>query len=411
MDDYRKNYLLVVLSLTILGLSSSIYLTVSHYNIVTGKELKGSFCTISELVDCDAVTASSYSDVFGIPWSAIGTIVFLLVLSICIFGYFVSHFSLVSLRIIFILALISVLFDVYLASIGFLVLRKICLVCSFTYVLNLTILYFSKRGCRERIREIIANLVVDLFTSREEEKDKIITKRLFFYHNGMIIVFCFTLIGVLRWHFMGGKEQIASQIVKSFRMQDPVEINTDGAPHLGDLRARIQIVEFSDFRCPYCKQYSAILNIVHKRYPRDVVLYFKHYPLDGNCNRYIGKTLHRDACKISRLAVCAQDAQLFWDLKGLFFSSDEYFLENLKKRLRLRGVNLKEFFRCASGGTSLQRLSHDIDDANRCGVDVIPTIFINGYRLVGAYEPITLSFVIEAFLSGRIRKEGLERAS
>jgi uncharacterized membrane protein len=64
--------LAIILLLGGLGLASSISLTVSHYRILSGRQLQGSLCRVSEVVDCDEVAASTFSDMAGGPWSAVG---------------------------------------------------------------------------------------------------------------------------------------------------------------------------------------------------------------------------------------------------------------------------------------------------------------------------------------------------
>ena len=59
-------------------------------------------------------------------------------------------------------------------------------------------------------------------------------------------------------------------------------IPTLGSPVMGPANARITLVEFSDFQCPYCSKAVAQINATLKAYPNDVRLIFKQYPLDSH---------------------------------------------------------------------------------------------------------------------------------
>ena len=63
-------------------------------------------------------------------------------------------------------------------------------------------------------------------------------------------------------------------------LEDPISISTQGDPVRGPANARITIVEFSDFQCPYCAAAAARMNAILKLYPNDVKLIFKQFPLD-----------------------------------------------------------------------------------------------------------------------------------
>ncbi len=395
--------LLVILVLGTLGLGASIYLTISHYSILSGDQLEGSFCQISEVVDCDSVAASRYSDFLGIPWSSAGSIAYMLVISLGIFGFAVRKFRSFSLRTVFLIAMGSVLFDTYLAVIGFFVLRKVCLVCILTYCVNLSLLYYSKRGTGEPLKVLVRTGLKGLFfLDSVVGENQLTVKRLYYGLNGVIVFFGIAIASLLHWHYAGSSYLVAEKLVDALRKQAPVGIDLVGTPCLGNPNARIHLVEFSDFRCPYCKKMASVLQVIRKRYPEDVAVCFKHYPLDAECNGNIQKTLHVDSCKIARMAICAQQMNLFWDMQDLFFTTDQFFIFNLKRSLESRNIPPARLLGCESDPRTKQTLSRDIEQARECGVDLIPTLFVNGRKIVGYQNPNVLSAVIEAMLSGRM---------
>ena len=56
-------------------------------------------------------------------------------------------------------------------------------------------------------------------------------------------------------------------------------MNTGGAPAKGDPKARLAIIEFSDFQCPFCSRVTPTLKQIEEEYGDQVRLVFKHLPL------------------------------------------------------------------------------------------------------------------------------------
>src|SRR6204780_2316671 len=93
-------------------------------------------------------------------------------------------------------------------------------------------------------------------------------------------------------------------------LEDPVAIPIDGAPYVGPKDARVTLVEFSDFQCPYCAQAVGKLNAVLKAYPSQVKLIFKEYPLD----------MHSQAALAAAAALAAHRQGKFWQLHDAMFA-------------------------------------------------------------------------------------------
>jgi protein-disulfide isomerase len=345
------------------------------------------------------VAASPYAEICHVPWAAVGALVYLLIISFALFGWAVPEFSRFSFRFLFVISASCVLFDAYLAFVGFAILKLICIVCIFTYFVNLGILLLSKCGAEATLGGILREVFGQLpFLERPSERSRT-TQRLFFAINAVIVLFGLLLIVGLRWHFVGEKLNTASRILDAFSKHPPATLNVDGAPRLGPEDARVRIVEFSDFRCPYCKNLASALKVIQKRYPKDVAIYFKHYPLDSVCNPYVQRSLHPEACKLAQMGICAGNMGFFWRAEDLLFTSDKQFMDNFKRYLTDHGLAQNEFWACYSRQDTHQILFEDIQEGRDAGVSATPTIFINGQKMEGYFEPLILSQVIEAVLA------------
>jgi protein-disulfide isomerase/uncharacterized membrane protein len=391
----------LILILALAGLASSAYLAASHYSLLAGEHGGSSFCTVSEVVDCDAVAASPYAEIYHVPWAAVGALVYLLMISLVLFGWALPAFSGFSFRLLFAISALCVLFDAYLAFVGFAVLKLVCIVCIFTYVVNLGILLLAKKGAGASVAEILSTALREIpFLDRGSMEGRTV-RRLYFCTNGVIVLFGLLLILGVRWHFVGEKLDTASRILGVFSERTPVALNIEGAPRLGPEDARVRIVEFSDFRCPYCKNLASGLRVIQKRYPREVAVYFKHYPLDSACNPYIQRSVHPEACKLAQMGICAAGMGFFWQVDELLFTSDKKFMDNFKRHLTDRGLAQKDFWTCYSRQDTGEALARDIREGQQAGVSATPTIFVNGHKMEGYFDPLILSEVIEAFLTRR----------
>jgi protein-disulfide isomerase len=149
-------------------------------------------------------------------------------------------------------------------------------------------------------------------------------------------------------------------------------------PTRGPKDAKITIVEFSDFECPFCSRAKATVDDVLKAYPTQVKLYFRQFPL----------SFHPNAQKAAEAALCAHDQNKFWEMHDTMFGGQsELAVENLKEKAKKTGLNAEEFDKCLDSGKHAQAVAKDIEAGKKAGVSGTPAFFINGVFLSGA-QPI-----------------------
>lgn len=173
-------------------------------------------------------------------------------------------------------------------------------------------------------------------------------------------------------------------------LEDPVQIPVAGAPVRGPGDARITLVEFSDFQCPFCIAATPQLEAVLKAYPSQVKLVFKQFPLDS----------HAQAPLAAAASLAAQKQGKFWPMyDGLFAQKG-----NLSRRAILAlatadGLDVKRFQTDLDSSEIKRAVEHDMDDGEHIGVDSTPTLFMNGQRYNG---PITLA-ALKPVLDGELK--------
>ena len=168
-----------------------------------------------------------------------------------------------------------------------------------------------------------------------------------------------------------------------------VEIATKGFPALGPEDGPVTIVEFSDFQCPYCSKVVPSIHRIHEKYPNQVRVVFRQYPLPN----------HRHAQKAAEASLCAQDQGQFWEMHDSLFESQKNLgLDQVKSLASKLNLDHATFETCLESGVHADQIQADLRDGALAGVTGTPAIFINGKALGGAVPFEDLVKAVEAEL-------------
>ena len=153
------------------------------------------------------------------------------------------------------------------------------------------------------------------------------------------------------------------------------KISAEGAPFKGPLDAKVTVVEFSDFQCPFCGRVGPTLERLRKEYPDDVKLVFKHLPL----------SFHKQAQGAAEAAEAAHLQDQFWPMHDKLFAgqralSEEKYVEWAGEI----GLDVEAFKRDMKSSRVKNRINKDKREAASLGVSGTPGFFINGRFLSGA---------------------------
>ena len=162
----------------------------------------------------------------------------------------------------------------------------------------------------------------------------------------------------------------------------PIIVPSDGA--------KVLIVDFSDFQCPYCRQAFVSLKPIIAKYnaqqPNTVRLVLKDYPLDSECNINVQNGgPHPSACEAAVAVRLArghnrEDAMEEW----LFANQEGMTPDTVKKAAREVG-QVADFD--AKYTSLLELVKGDVAFGKSLGVQATPTLFINGVRIAGVLAP------------------------
>jgi protein-disulfide isomerase len=178
-------------------------------------------------------------------------------------------------------------------------------------------------------------------------------------------------------------------------LDDPVPIPTLGSPSTGPANARVVLVEFSDFQCPYCVKAVEKINAVLKAYPNDVRLIFKQYPLET----------HPQASISAAAALAAHNQGKFWQMHDILFANrTQLSRQNILAWASRIGLDMKRFSTDLDSDTTKKAVIKDTQDGDKAGVEGTPTVFIDGQRYNGELALDAIKPVIEAELKRMAKK-------
>ena len=162
-------------------------------------------------------------------------------------------------------------------------------------------------------------------------------------------------------------------------------------PSVGQRDAKVVIVEFSDFQCPFCAELRPVLKQAIKNYSDRVLFIYRDFPL---------VTEHQQALLGAMAGECAHEQGKFWEMHDKIFENQDGITEAALKSYAVQlGLNNIQFGDCLSTSKYLDEIERDLQDGYAAGVRATPTLFINGGMVSGAIPYDTLEKIITSELS------------
>ncbi len=172
-----------------------------------------------------------------------------------------------------------------------------------------------------------------------------------------------------------------SRLKKKYGFTIPIdrqEVTTGDAPFRGGKNAKVTIVEFSDFECPYCKRAQDTTRQLRDKYGDKIKFVFKDFPLSFHP--------HSMHAHITAACVNKLKPESFWPFFDSIFASTPASLEPVKL-LALAvslGVDKKELESCQKDPAIAKKVQDNQAEGEKLGVTGTPAFFVNGRSLNGA---------------------------
>jgi protein-disulfide isomerase len=171
-------------------------------------------------------------------------------------------------------------------------------------------------------------------------------------------------------------ERLKTRTPVKLMLEPPrLAVNAADGPAQGPPNAPIEMIEFSDFQCPYCQRAHPTVKQVLDTYGSRVRLVYRNYPLPN----------HPNARPAAEAAQCANEQGKFWPYHDRLFANPTKLSDaDLKQGAAELGLDAGRFNACVDSHKYKAVVDADIKDGDAAGVSGTPAFFINGRSLTGA---------------------------
>lgn len=417
-SSFRLRAILFVLLL--IGAAISCVALYEHVVYSSGLATGPSFCNISARINCEAVNASEWSTVFGIPIASYGIFFYLaLAALILVASVGATISSQTALAVVLLGSAFSSVLSVALFALSEFVIGALCLLCLGLYLINFLLLGITWRcsfrgefwsGVREGFRAVFAFPKTVLCGGPGS-----LLARVSFVALGVLAALCVYLPGAT-YEVVAGileareVEQLRDP-VSAWRKEPQIVIESKIGGAFGDYAqgnpsAPIQIVEFADFECPACRQMYTLLHSILSRYEGKYYFVFRNYPLDQACNPAIQGEFHKYACVAAMFTRCAGEQGKFWEALDLVFTdpllASEEPVSQVRDALVTQAAESLSLDRdgvveCLTSGRYQEKIQSDIAAGNAAGLEGTPALWING-KAVGRPSVDAIEKIFDSIL-------------
>jgi len=201
------------------------------------------------------------------------------------------------------------------------------------------------------------------------------------------------------------------KIIKDILMgkQPPLEgvvVSTVGAQLLGDAKAKVMLVEFSDYQCPFCGRYA------NDTYSKIIDDYVKTGKVRYALRNFPLEQIHPNAEKAAEAAECAGEQGKYWEMhERLFKNQSQLDAKELPGHAVVLGLDQDKFKQCLDTGKFTAKVKADISDGGKLNVRGTPTFFfgypdpkdpskLNAVKLLSGAQPLSaFTDVLDALLN------------
>lgn len=380
----RAPYL--ALACALIGLGVSAAATYVHYRLIFDPTYR-SFCDVSSTISCTQVYLSRFGTFRGVPVAIFGVFWFVAATLLSVGGLTARPSVRESVPgYLFVLSTLALAVVLYLAYASIVVLKAYCVLCFVTYAAVIGLFLVTGAATSFPMTTLPRRATRDL--------------RVFIASPLAITVAVLFLAGAATTLAFFPREAAgesparaaappptAAQTSEFERLMAtaprvPMAIPADGA--------KVLIVDFSDFQCPYCRQafyaYKPILQKYEAQQPGAVKFVLKDYPLDSECNVNVaGGGPHPSACEAAVAVRLAQSRNRVEAMEEWLFANQPSLTPPVVRQAARDVGQINDFE--AKYAFTLDLVKGDIALGHQLGVRSTPTLFINGVKFEGVLAP------------------------
>ena len=150
-----------------------------------------------------------------------------------------------------------------------------------------------------------------------------------------------------------------------------VVVSTEGAPFKGEKAAKVTVVEFTDYQCPFCSRHF------RQTWPQLEQDYVKTGKVKFVLRDLPIESIHPLAFKAAEASHCAAEQGKYWEMHDrLFANQGELGRKDLSSHALALGLDVGAFDKCVDSGKAAARIRKDVADSEKAGARGTPTFFL-----------------------------------
>lgn len=158
-----------------------------------------------------------------------------------------------------------------------------------------------------------------------------------------------------------------------------IDVSVDDDPSIGPVDAKVTIVQFAEYQCPYCGTANAVVEEVIAKYDGKIRVVFRDFPL----------SFHPRAVPAAVAANCAGEQGKYWEMhKALMLDQRSLEEADLTRQATTLELDLAKWNTCRADPAQAAEVQKDFEDGQAAGVSGTPAFFINGLMISGA-QPLS----------------------
>jgi len=167
-------------------------------------------------------------------------------------------------------------------------------------------------------------------------------------------------------------------------------VSMKNTPVRGNADAKVTLVEYADYECPYCQQIQPVLDRLEADFKGKLAFAYKDVPLP----------MHANAQKASEAAHCAGAQGKYWEFHDRLFSTKQLGVAQLREHATALNLDAQAFNKCLDSGSQADLVKGYLSEAQDLKLQGTPSFFINGRFFSGGLSYEELRSVVEEELAG-----------
>jgi protein-disulfide isomerase/uncharacterized membrane protein len=373
MDKKR----ILILVLTIIGLLTTLKLAFIYYDANFNPYALASFCSVNDFIDCDGIAKTAHSQFFGIPLALWGMFLYAFIffmLGVDKLKKYVKLFEVFKnpLDYIAMLGIVSFAVSVALLFVSLFEIKKLCVLCALTYILDLGIALAALESLdKTGFVRAFGNSFADFVDGVKK-------------YWALFIVAVLAAVALLV--YTGTSYVLTPQVKKAKDVKEFIQATMNKYKVSGNLlgaqNPKVTVHVYSDYKCPICYAHNIMVHKLAKEF-KNVQVVHHNLPLDMECNKYLQRPFHEGSCLAARYELAAQLQGNLWGMNDILFQYKPVSEDEIIKYAGFANFDTDKLKKDANSPAVAKKLKAEIDEAHKMGFNGTPVTAIGSETLMG----------------------------